>query len=47
MFDLAYESGADYIVTIDRDIHDAASELGFNTIYPEDFLEMLRRQYER
>ena len=47
VFDLAYESGADYIVTTDQDIHDAASELGFNAIYPEDWLEMLRRRYER
>ena len=47
VFDLAYESGADYIVTIDRDIRDAASELGFNAIYPGDLLEMLRRHYER
>lgn len=43
MFDLAYESGADYIVTIDRDVQDAASELGFNAIYPEDYLRILRR----
>jgi putative PIN family toxin of toxin-antitoxin system len=47
VFDLAYETGADYIVTIDRDIRDAALELGFNAIYPEDLLEMLRRHYER
>jgi putative PIN family toxin of toxin-antitoxin system len=47
VFDLAYESGADYIVTIDRDIRDAASELGFNAIYLEDLLETLRRHYER
>jgi predicted nucleic acid-binding protein len=43
VFDLAYESGADYIVTIDRDMRDAASELGFNAIYPEDSLRILRR----
>ncbi len=46
IFDLAYESSADYIVTFDGDVRDAASELGFNAIYPEDLLENLRRALE-
>lgn len=46
IFDLAHASGADYIVTYDEDVHDAALELGFKAILPEELLEILRRQYE-
>ncbi len=46
IFDLAYEASADYIVSFDGDVCDAASELGFNAIYPEDLLEILRRALE-
>ena len=47
VFDLAYESGADYIVTFDQGIHDAAAQLGFEAILPDDLLAILRRHYER
>lgn len=47
IFDLAYASGADYIVSFDQAVRDAAAELGFEAIQPEDLLDVLRRQYER
>lgn len=46
ILDLAFSSGADYIVTYDRAVHDAADALGFMAVRPEDLLEILRRQYE-
>jgi putative PIN family toxin of toxin-antitoxin system len=46
IFDLAYVSGADYIVSYDRAVRDAADELGFVALPPEELLEALRRQYE-
>lgn len=46
IFDLAYAAGADYIVSYDEAVRDAASELGFVAIPPEELLEILRRQYE-
>ena len=46
IFDLAYESSADHIVSFDNAVRAAASELEFSTTYPEDALEILRRQYE-
>jgi putative PIN family toxin of toxin-antitoxin system len=45
IFDLAYTSGADFIVSYDNAVRDAADELGFVAIYPEDLLATLRRQY--
>jgi predicted nucleic acid-binding protein len=47
IFDLAFAAGVDYIVSFDRAVRDAATELGFEPLYPEDLLEVLRRQYER
>ena len=46
LFDLAHDSGADYIVSYDRAVRDAADELGFMALPPEELLEVLRRQYE-
>jgi putative PIN family toxin of toxin-antitoxin system len=46
IFDLAYTAGADYIVTYDNAVRDAADALGFVAVLPEDLLEILRRQYE-
>ncbi len=46
IFDLAYASGADYIVSYDRAVRDAADELGFVALPPEELLGALRRQYE-
>lgn len=46
IFDLAFTSGADYIVTYDNAVHSAAERLGFRAVYPEDLLGRLRRQYE-
>lgn len=46
LLDLAYNSGADYIVTYDQAARDAAEVLGFASVFPEDLLELLRRQYE-
>jgi predicted nucleic acid-binding protein len=46
IFDLAYAAAADYIVTFDRAVRDAAAALGFEAVLPEDLLEVLRRQYE-
>ena len=46
MFDLAYVSGADYIVTYDNAVHEAADQLGFESIYPGDLLQILRGEYE-
>jgi predicted nucleic acid-binding protein len=43
IFDLAYESSADYIVTSDSAVHDAADALGFDAISPGELLEILRR----
>jgi len=46
IFDLAYAAAVDYIVSFDRAVRDAAAELGFEAILPEELLEILRRQYE-
>lgn len=46
VFDLAYSAGADYIVSYDGAVRDAAEELGFVAVFPEELLEVLRRQYE-
>lgn len=46
IFDLAHASGADYIVSFDNHVHEAASELGFKVVYPGDLLEILRGEYE-
>jgi putative PIN family toxin of toxin-antitoxin system len=46
IFDLAYTSGADFIVSYDNAVQEAAEDLGFVAISPEDLLEILRRQYE-
>lgn len=46
LFDLAYASGADYIVTYDGGVQDAAQLLGFVALPPEELLEILRHQYE-
>lgn len=46
VFDLAYSSGADYIVSYDYAVRNAADTLGFAAMLPEDLLEMLRRQYD-
>jgi len=43
---LAYSSGADFIVTYDRAVRDAADELGFVALPPEDLLTVLRHGYE-
>lgn len=45
VFDLAYSSGADYIVSYDHAVRDAADTLGFVAVPPEELLEILRRQY--
>lgn len=44
IFDLAYESSADHIVSFDNAVREAASELGFSAIYPENLLEILSRR---
>jgi putative PIN family toxin of toxin-antitoxin system len=41
IFDLAYTAGADYIVTFDRAVGDAARTLGFEVLKPEELLEVL------
>lgn len=46
IFDPAYSSAADYIVSYDRAVHDAADALGFEAMRSEELLEVLRRQYE-
>lgn len=46
IFDLAHASGADYIVSYDNAVQEAADELGFVALPPEDLLETLRRQYD-
>ena len=46
IFDLAYTSGADFIVSYDNAVPEAADELGFVAIYPEDLPEILRRRHE-
>ena len=46
IFDLAYSSGADFIVSYDRAVRDAADELGFVALPPEDLLTILRHGYE-
>lgn len=46
IFDLAYASGADYIVSFDRAVRDAADVLGFVALSPADLMDALRRQYE-
>jgi predicted nucleic acid-binding protein len=46
LFDLAFASGADYIVSYDNAVHEAAQRLGFQTVYPRDLLEILRGEYE-
>lgn len=46
IFDLAYISGADYIVTHDDDVLVAAGDLGFDPMLPEELLEVLRREFE-
>lgn len=45
IFDLAHASGADYIVSYDGAVRDAADELGFVVLPPEELLGVLRRQY--
>ena len=44
IFDLAYDAGADYIVTFDRGVSRAARALGFEPLKPEALLEVLRQQ---
>jgi putative PIN family toxin of toxin-antitoxin system len=46
VFDLAHSSGADFIVSYDRAVRDAADELGFVALPPEDLLAVLRHEYE-
>lgn len=43
---MAHAAGADYIVSYDSAVRDAAAELGFVAVLPEVLLEILRRQYE-
>ena len=45
MFNLAYAASADYIVSYDGAVRDAATTLGFLCIQPEDLLEVLRHHY--
>ncbi len=47
IFDLAYAAAVDYIISFDRAVRDAAAELGFEAIPPEDLLDILRRQFEQ
>jgi putative PIN family toxin of toxin-antitoxin system len=42
VLDLAYESGADFIVTLDTGLFRDAPGLGFNVALPADFLYQLR-----
>ncbi len=46
IFALAHASGADYIVSYDGAVRDAADELGFVVLPPEELFGVLRRQYE-
>ncbi len=46
VFDLAYSSGADFIVSYDRAVRDAGDELGFVALSPEDLLTVLRHGYD-
>lgn len=46
IFDLAHAAGADYIVSYDEAVRNAASALEFVAVSPEELLEILRRQYE-
>ena len=46
IFDLAHDSGADYIISHDGAVQDAADALGFVALTPEDLLEVLRHQHE-
>lgn len=43
IFDLAHESGADYIVTFDKPVCRAAEKLGFEAVTPGKLLEILRK----
>ena len=45
--DLAFAAAVDYIISFDQAVRDAAAELGFEAILPEDLLDILRRQYEQ
>lgn len=46
VFDLAHASGADYIVSFDGHVQEAARELGFEVVESGGLLEMLRGEYE-
>jgi hypothetical protein len=46
IFDLAYASGVDYIVSFDEAVRDAAAEPGFEAVLPQDLLEIPGRRYE-
>lgn len=45
IFDLAHAAGADYIVSYDEAVKEAAGELGFECILPEELLKVIRPQY--
>jgi predicted nucleic acid-binding protein len=44
ILDLAHIAGADYIVSYDSAVRDAAEVLGFEGVSPEDLLEILRQR---
>jgi predicted nucleic acid-binding protein len=46
ILDLAYDAGADYIITFDKGVCDAAQALGFEPLKPEALLDLLRGQGE-
>jgi putative PIN family toxin of toxin-antitoxin system len=43
LLDLAYEAGADYIVTRDKKVLSAGKQLGFDALTPPQFLEELEK----
>lgn len=45
IFDLAHAAGADYIVSYDGAVKEAAGELGFECIPPEELLKVLRGRH--
>jgi predicted nucleic acid-binding protein len=47
VFDLAYAAKADYIVSYDAHVREAAAALEFVALRPEALLETLSRRYER
>ena len=46
IFDLAYTAGADFIVSWDHAVMDAAEALGFVALFPDSLVDLLHQPYE-